>query len=71
MSSETPDLDPFSTARALQKRLQGRDHCGGITGPIEIGPVEVSVGPRRSPLRIEIEPKIGNEVAGIRIWDIE
>jgi hypothetical protein len=71
MPSETPDLNSLSTARPCEKRPQSGDNVSGITGHPEIGPVEVTVGPRRSPLRVQIQPEIGNDVAGIGIRGIK
>jgi hypothetical protein len=67
MASETTQLNPVSTASAFQQRSQGGHHWRSITGHAEIGPVEVLVGPRRIPLRVEIQTEIGSLVAGIGI----
>ena len=65
--SETTQLNPFSTPGAFSQRSQGGHHWSRITGHAEIGPVEVMVGPRRIPVRVEIQPEVGNLVAGIGI----
>ena len=67
MASETTQLNSVSTTSALQQRSQGRHHLNRITRYAEIGPVEVTVRPRRIPLWVEIQTEIGSLVAGIRI----
>ena len=66
-----PPRQPNSTRSppraAFQQRSQGSDDWGGIIGHSEVGPVDVIVGPRRIPLRVEIQTKVGSLVAGIGI----
>jgi hypothetical protein len=65
VASETTQLNSVSTASAFQQRSQGGHRFSRITGHAEIGPVEVIVGPRRIPPRVEIQSEIGSRVAGI------
>jgi hypothetical protein len=67
MASETTQLNSVSTASAFEQRSQGGHHWSRTTGHAEIGPVEVIVGPRRIPPRVEIQTEIGRLVAGIGI----
>jgi hypothetical protein len=71
MAAEAAHLNPFSTASAFQQRPKGGDHGSGITGHTEIGSFEVIVGPRRIPLRVEVETEIGSLLAGIGISGIK
>ena len=70
-----PPRQPSSTrspARALsQQRSQGGHHGSNIAGHAEIGPVEVIVGPRRFPLRVEIQTEIRSPVVGVGIPDVK
>ena len=67
MASETAQLNSLSSASAFQQRSQGGHHWSSIAGHAEIGPVEVIVGPRRIPLRVQIQTEIGSMVAGVGI----
>ena len=44
----------------VQQHAQGGHHWSSITGHAEIGPVEVIMGPRRIPLRVEIQTEIAH-----------
>ena len=71
MASKATQLHSVSAAGAFQQRPKGGHHGRRVTGHAEIGPVEVIVGPRRIPLRVEIETEIGNLVAGVGISGIK
>ncbi len=67
VASETTQLNLLSTASAFEQRSQGGNYWSGITGHAEIGPIEVIVGPRWIPLRVEIQTEVGILITGIGI----
>ena len=67
MASETTQLNSVSTTSRAPAAISGRHHWNRNTRYAEIGPVEVTVGPRRIPLWVEIQTEIGSLVAGIGI----
>ena len=71
MASETTQLNSLPGASAFQQRSQGGHHGSNIAGHAEIGPVEVIVGPRRFPLRVEIQTEIRSPVVGVGIPDVK
>ena len=71
MASKATQLNSVAAPSAFQQRPQGGHHGRRVTGHAEIGPVEVIVGPRRIPLRVEIETKLGNLVAGVGISGVK
>ncbi len=71
MASKATQLNSVAAPSAFQQRPQGGPQGRRVTGHAEIGPVEVIVGPRRIPLRVEIETKLGNLVVGVGISGVK
>ena len=71
MTPEATDLHPFPGTSPLEHGSQGSDDVGRIIGNTEVRPVEVVVGPRRSPPLVKIEPMVRRLFTDVGVGGIE
>ena len=71
VATEATDLNSFASSSSSQNVSQRRDDLSGTSWNIEVRPLDVGVRPRRLPPLVQVQPEVGQFVAGVRICRIE
>ena len=71
MTTDTAELDAFGGPSPLKHRDKHIPGSIWLSRDAEVGPVEMVVGPRRLPPRIQVEPVIGRFITPVRVGRVK
>ncbi|HUC14674.1 MAG TPA: hypothetical protein VMS00_09510 [Acidimicrobiales bacterium] len=71
MTTDAAELDAFAGPSPLEHRDKHIPGSIGLSRDAEVWPVEMVVGPRRLPSRIQVEPVIGRFITPIRVGRVK